>query len=305
MTNDQKGILYAIITALFWGFLAIFLKVAVQRVAPQTVVWFRFAVAFFMLAGWQLVKNPSSFKILAKPPLLLVLAGMGLSWNYMGYMLGIQYTSPSNAQLVIQTGPILLTLASVIFFKEKIQRKQLLGFIIAAIGFVFFYRQQIQLMIGQEGQYNTGILFTFSGALAWAVYAISQKKLVVSHSSASLNLFLFGFPALIYIPFIDFAPLLHLSWIWWAILVFLGINTLVAYSYLALALKYTAANKVSIIIILNPMITFVVMGILTKMDVSWIAGEKFSILSLLGAFIVLGGAILVVGRKRQKTKEVR
>ncbi|HKJ42376.1 MAG TPA: DMT family transporter, partial [Sunxiuqinia sp.] len=192
------------------------------------------------------------------------------------------------------------TLASVIFFKEKIRKKQLLGFVVAAVGFVFFYRQQIQLMIGHEGQYNAGVLFTFSGALAWAVYAISQKRLVVSYSSAALNLFLFGFPALIYIPFVNFAPLLHLGWVWWTILVFLGINTLVAYSCLAQALKYTAANKVSIIIILNPMITFVVMGILTKMDVSWIAGEKFSLLSLLGALIVLGGAVLVVGKRGRK-----
>lgn len=302
MTNNQKGILYAVVTAFFWGFLAIFLKIAVQRVPPQTVVWFRFVVAFFMLAGWQLMKNPSSFKILVKPPVILVIAAAGLSWNYMGYMLGIQHTSPSNAQLVIQIGPILLTLASVIFFKEKILRKQLIGFVIAAVGFVFFYSQQIQLMIGQEGQYNTGVLFTFSGALAWAVYAIFQKRLVISHSSASLNLFLFGLPALIYIPFVDFAPLVHLSWVWWAILIFLGINTLVAYSCLAMALKYTAANKVSIIIILNPMITFIVMGILTKMDVSWIAGEKFSILSLAGALIVLIGAVLVVGKNRRKIR---
>lgn len=300
MTNNQKGILYAVVTAFFWGFLAIFLKIAVQKVAPQTVVWFRFAVAFILLSGWQLLRNRRSLNILVKPPLLLVFAAMALSWNYMGFMLGIHYTSPSNAQLIIQTGPILLALAGVIFFKEKIKKAQLMGFIVAAIGFAFFYSQQIKLMIGEESQYNTGILFTFSGALAWSVYAILQKKLVVNHATATLNLFLFGFPALIYIPFVDLSPLLQLSWVWWLILIFLGINTLVAYGSLSQALKYTQANKVSIIIILNPMITFVVMGILTEMDVSWIEGERFSLLSLLGAIIVLSGAILVVGRKRKQ-----
>lgn len=300
MTNNQKGIAYAVVTAFFWGFLAIFLKIAVQEVAPQTIVWFRFIVAFTLLASWQLIKHPKSLRILIRPPRLLVLAAIGLSWNYLGFMLGIHYTSPSNAQLVIQTGPILLVLASVIFFKEKIRKMQLLGFFIAAVGFVFFYSQQIKLMIGQESQYNMGVLLTFSGALAWATYAVMQKRLVLSHATGTLNLFLFGFPAIIYLPFVDFAPLLELSWIWWAILIFLGVNTLVAYSCLAQALRYTQANKVSIIVILNPMITFAVMGIVTKMNVSWIEAERFSLLSFLGAIIILAGAVLVVGRKKSK-----
>ncbi|WP_299580118.1 DMT family transporter [uncultured Sunxiuqinia sp.] len=305
MTNNQKGILYAVVTAFFWGFLAIFLKIAVQQVAPQTIVWFRFAIAFVLLAGWQLAHQPQSMRILARPPWLLVFAAMALSWNYLGFMLGIHYTTPSNAQLIIQTGPILLALASVILFKEKIRKLQLVGFIIAAVGFVFFYSQQIKLMIGQESEYNLGILLTLSGAMAWSVYAILQKRLVLSHSTASLNLFLFGFPALIYLPFVDFAPLLQLSWIWWGILIFLGINTLIAYGSLAQALKYTEANKVSIIIILNPMITFIVMGILTKMEVTWIEGEQFSLLSLLGAIIILCGAVLVVGRKKRTSVSKR
>ena len=300
MSNNQKGILYAIVTAFFWGFLAILLKIAVREVNAQTIVWFRFAVAFVLLFSWQLINHPKSLKILVKPPKLLILAALGLSYNYLGFMLGIQYTSPSNAQLVIQTGPILLAVGGFLFYKEKINRQQLIGFALAIIGFFFFYSQQIKLMIGHEGQYNMGILFTLSGALAWSVYAILQKRLVLSFNTGTLNLFLFGFPALLYLPFTDFSPLLELSWIWWMLLILLGINTLVAYSCLAQALKYTAANKVSIIIILNPMITFVVMGILTKMDVSWIAGEKFSLLSLAGALIVLSGAVLVVGKRNRK-----
>ena len=175
MTNNQKGVLFACITAFFWGFLAIVLKVAVQKVESQTIVWFRFAVAFVLLSIWQIYHQPQSLKILVRPPLLLVLAAIALSWNYLGFMLGIHYTSPSNAQLVIQTGPILLALGSIIIFKEQIRRQQLLGFLLAIIGFLIFYSQQIKLMVGQENQYNSGILFTLSGALAWAVYAILQK----------------------------------------------------------------------------------------------------------------------------------
>jgi len=72
---------------------------------------------------------------------------------------------------------------------------------------------------------------------------------------------------------------------------------------LSLALKYLEAGKVSIIIVLNPIITIFLMGILTWMQVDWIAGEHFSLLSIAGALLALTGAILVV-RKKKRTENI-
>ncbi len=301
MQNHTKGIIYAAITAFFWGFLAIALKIAVREVEPVTVVWFRFVVAFVILASWQIIKRPASFQIFRKPPLLLVLAAIGLSWNYMGYMLGIHYTTPSNAQLFIQTGPIMLATAGFIFFKEKVARNQIIGFAVAILGMSFFYSDQLSAFFETQAKYNSGVLFTLSGALAWAVYAISQKQLVKKYSVQSLNLFLFAFPALIYMPFVNFQPLLKLHYTWWLLLMFLGANTFIAYTCLAQALKYIEANKVSIIIILNPMITFATMAILTQLNVEWIQHERFSLITILGALLVFSGAILVVKKAGKKS----
>ena len=301
MQNHTKGIIYAAITAFFWGFLAIALKLAVQEVDPKTIVWFRFFTAFVLLAVWLSLKNPSSFKILIKPPLLLVFAALALSWNYLGFMLGIHYTTPSNAQLFIQTGPIMLAIAGFAIFKEKINRNQIIGFAIAIVGFSFFYNDQLSAYFGGQEKYNQGVLFVISGAIAWAIYAILQKKLVGKHSVQNLNLFLFGLPSIIYLPFVDFSLVFQLHWSWWLLLFFLGANTFIAYTSLAQALKYTEANKVSIIIIINPVITFITMGILTRLDVSWMEHERFSLVTILGATLVIGGAILV-SRKR-KTRE--
>lgn len=211
------------------------------------------------------------------------------------------YTSPSNAQVAIQSGPLLLALFGILFFKEKISKVQIAGFLLAILGFWIFYRQHVSAVpIGQEGQYTKGMLITFSGAVAWAIYAAFQKKLVVHYPVGTLNVFIFGLPVLLYLPFVNFESLAHLSIGYWALLVFLGANTLISYGCLSLALKYLEAGKVSIIIILNPIITFILMGILTALSVDWIAGEHFSVLSIAGALIALGGAILVIRKKKQK-----
>jgi drug/metabolite transporter (DMT)-like permease len=303
MQNQTKGVIYASVTAFFWGFLAIALKVAVQEVDPVTIVWFRFFIAFIILLGWQLYRSPSSLRILIKPPFLLVLAAISLSWNYLGFMLGINYTTPSNAQLFIQFGPLTLALAGFLIFKEKLSRRQMIGFFVALAGFAFFYRDQLLAFFEGKEQYNLGVLFTLSGAIAWAAYATMQKKLVTVHPGQMLNLFLFGFPAVIYLPFINLAPVLQLHWTWWLLILFLGANTFIAYSSLAQALKFIEANKVSVIIFLNPIITFITMGILTSLEVNWISHERFSLATIFGAALVIMGAFLVVRKKKARKAE--
>ncbi|SHE40711.1 EamA domain-containing membrane protein RarD [Mariniphaga anaerophila] len=302
MSNQTKGVIYAAITAFFWGFLAIALKVAVRKVDPHTIVWFRFLVAFVFLLGWQLYKNPSSLKILIKPPWLLIVAAVGLSWNYLGFMLGIHYTTPSNAQLFIQFGPMMLALSGFLIFKERLSKMQLAGFLVALLGFAFFYSDQLRAFFAGKDQYNMGVLLTLSGALAWTVYAVTQKKLVTKYPAPMLNLFLFGFPTLIYLPVVDLEPVFELNWAWWLLLIFLGFNTLIAYSSLAQALRFIEANKVSVILFVNPIITFITMGILTYLSVDWIPHERFSAMTILGASLVIAGAVLVV--KKSKKKEV-
>lgn len=303
MTNQAKGILYTLITVLMWGVLAIALKLASKVVDSPTIVWFRFSLAFAGMAGWAAIKNPKALQILYKPSWLIVISSLALAWNYIGFMLGIQYTSPSNAQVAIQFGPILLAVSGVVFFHEKMTRLQMLGFILSILGFLMFYQQHVGAVPkGMGGQYTKGMLITMTGAVAWAIYAALQKKLVLTHSVGTLNIFIFGLPVLLYLPFVNFSSLGGLSWGYWALLVFLGANTLISYGYLSLALKYLEAGKVSIIIVLNPIITFILMGILTWLEVSWIDGEHFSVLSIVGALVALAGAVLVV-RKKSKSDQ--
>lgn len=297
MENNRKGIFFAIITAVMWGVLAIALKVAVEKVDPATIVWLRFLVAFSCLLAYQLYRSPRELKLLAKPPVILILAVISLAWNYMGFMLGVKYAGPGSTQVIIQLGPVALVLAGIIFFKEKISLQQLIGFILASAGMIIFYEQRLGQLAGAGGEFSRGVLFTVTGALAWTVYAVFQKKLVMRFPATILNLFIFGLAAILYWPFIHINSLAHLHWGFWLLLIFLGLNTLISYGALNLALRHTTTSTVSIILILNPVITLGFMAIFSWMDVSWIGDEKFTWLSIIGALIVLAGAVLVVRRK--------
>ncbi len=293
--NQYKGVIYASITALFWGFLAIALKVGLQFIPAVNIVWFRFFFAFLILFVYYIIFQPKKLAIFKKPPLLAIIAALGLSLNYFGFTTGIHYTSPSTAQVVMQLGPILLGIVGFVVYKEKIGRMQMIGFLIAFLGLSVFYYNQIEGVLADKvNLFNKGFFWVVAGALGWVLYASLQKHLVKSFDTQLLNIIIFSVPALLYIPFVDFSLFLTLSFGQWLLMIFLGLNTIIAYGFLALAFKYTQVNKVSVIISINPIITFAAMTFLFYLDVQWIETSLMGIKTFAGALLVIFGAILVI-----------
>ena len=294
LTAKFRGIFFASVTALLWGFLAIALKVSLVDLSPVDITWIRFTVAFILLTLFYIIFDSSQLKIIKNPPLLLLAAAICLGLNYLGFITGVNYTSPAVAQVFIQIGPVLLALSGFIVYKEKVSMLQLTGLLIVVCGLTLFYNEQLSGIIVERKIFNTGIVWVIFGAVAWSGYAVIQKKLVQSYPPMQLNIIIFGLPALLYSPFVHYNKLQEASPEYWLLLIFLGLNTLVAYGSLAMALKYIEANKVSVIITQNPIITFITMAILGGLEVSWIAPEHFTFLTIIGAVLVIAGAVLTV-----------
>lgn len=302
MKNSTKGLLFAGFTAFLWGFLAIALKVAVYDLKPVTVVWFRFTVAFVLLFITLLIFDRQLFTSVKKLPTLVFPAGILLGLNYLGFISGIKHTTPGTAQIFIQIGPVTLAIAGILFFKEKFTRRHFIGLIFLLSGFTLFY-SQIQGHDGiLKGNISKGIILILMGGLCWAGFSILQKIMVRNYNPSHLNLAIFFISAILFLPFIETEKFPTLELNDWLLLIFLGLNTFLAYGSLALALKYAEANKISMIITLNPVITFIVMGFLEASAVTWIDYEHLTLLSILGAILALAGVSIVVIRKNKKAQ---
>ncbi len=276
-----------------WGVLAIALKVALKDLSSPSIVWVRFSIAFLLLFGYLAIKRPNSLSIFRKPPKKLIIASLCLAFNYYGYMKGLEYTTPGTAQVFIQLGPVLFAMFGIYIFNEKINWKHIVGFIIVLLGLGLFYREQIIEMTSHK-MYSLGILWVIGAAVAWSIYAIYQKDLSHQTSTNQLNIFIYGFCTLLFAPFPAYGSFLHLGVTAWLLVIFLGLNTLVAYGAIALAFRHLASSKVSVIITMNPLLTFALMYIFDEFNVRWIAPEHFSVLSTLGAILALGGAVFVI-----------
>jgi len=282
-----------------WGVLAIFLKYALKKNDPLTIVWARFFLAFILLTIYLLWTDPTALKIkslISAGPLFAV---AGLLLNYWTYLIGVQLTSPSNAQIVIQLGPMLLALYGVAYFKEKLSGIQLFGLLLFLVGFgLFFWDQNGKSVSAHMENYKTGVLWIVLAAVLWSIYAFVQKKMLSSSHPQSLNWFINGFSALVFLPFCNFGAFQQYNGTDWAVLIFLGINTFVAYGSMPEALKRLPANQVSVIITCNPLITIILMQLLKHAGLDWLPHEDLGALSILGAASIVVGAILVVSKGR-------
>lgn len=268
----------------------------------MTIIWMRFMIAFTFLSLWLAIKKPSQFKIYKKMPVSLVIAGLALGFNYIGYMKGVEYAGPATAQILIQSAQVMLVLVGIFIFKEKLNRQQTIGFMIAVVGFLLFYKESIANISTSIETYDLGVAYTLFGAVIWVIYAAIQKKLVATHSAQQLNMIIYLVPVLMFVWFADFNLLATLSFNMWVLLIFLGLNTLIAYGCLAEAFKYLGAAKVSIIITLNPIITITTLTVMAYLEVTIIETTVISILGFVGAVLVVLGAILAVAKLRKKVE---
>lgn len=295
--HRTRGLLFAGATALLWSVLAIALKYSLKFADVDTIVWFRFLCAFVLLLLLLGAFRREHVRILRAPPALALLAAVCLAANYRFYFKGLELAGAGSAQVLIQSAPLMLALIGVLAFHERLRVIQRWGFLVAVVGLGFFYADQSG-RTPEGGRYAQGVAAIAVGALTWALWAALQKVLIRrGHAPQALNLLTYAVAAVAFVPLVDWAQLAGLDVGGWALLVFLGVNTLLAYGSMTEALKYAPANQVSIIITLNPLVTLILLAALDAANAAFIDPEPVSAVGYLGACCMLAGVVLVVRRR--------
>jgi drug/metabolite transporter (DMT)-like permease len=292
------GIFFAATAGFMWAILAIAMKVAVQFMDGLTISWFRFAFSFIALFIILSFKSPEILTILKRPPLKACLASLFLLGNYVFYIQGVKLTTPSLVQVMIQLAPLTLVLIGVFIFKEELKKRQILGMILSGIGFFLFYADQFRTILNTDHgpEFKLGAGLVIIAAVSWAIYGALQKVLLKNFSTNHINLILFGTPTLFLIPWVQFSSFLQLVWWQWLLVLFLGLNTIIAYGAVSEAFKLLPTSQVSMIITLNPIITILLMTLLYSLEVTWIHAEKINSKGYIGALLVILGALIVLYR---------
>ena len=300
----KLGLVLALVTAACWATLPIALKMSLSVLDPMTLTWFRFAfAAVFMLIWLALRQQLGPYRgLIQKDWRWLFAATILLIGNYVGYLFGVYYTSPGNAQLLIQLAPMLMALGGIWIFKERYVWGQWLGLAIIAIGLMLFFKEQWQGAASAGSRYILGSAIIGLASVSWAGYALLQKQLLMKLDSSHILTAIYLFSALLLWPFAHPSQLLKLDALHWGLLGYCAINTLVAYGAFAEALAHWQASRVSAILATTPLLCLLAVWLTHSLWPAAIAPEHVTALAIFGAILVVIGSALssLLG---QKTKD--
>ncbi|OKH40475.1 EamA family transporter [[Phormidium ambiguum] IAM M-71] len=298
--NWRLGLALSLLTVFLWGVLPIALTVALQGLDAYTVTWFRFLVSFVLLGVYLSARKqlPSGEKLLSLPKGLFLTAVIFLALNYILYLLGLSYTTPANAQVLIQLAPVLMGLGGIYIFKERYTLIQWIGLAGLTLGFVLFFNEQLKTLITSQGKYLFGSGLIIIAAITWAIYGLAQKQLLQQLSSANIMLLIYGSCALIFAPFANPQPILSLNLLQFSMLLFCALNTIVAYGAFAESLEHWEASRVSAVLAAAPIVTLASVWAVALLFPQWIFTNNLTILGVLGAILVVVGSMTIaLGKK--------
>lgn len=286
----RYGLVLALITAACWATLPVALKITLEQVDAVTLTWFRFLVAGVLMGAWLAWKGRLLAPYRGLAPRhwgMLGVAGLMLLGNYVFYLLGVQHTTPANAQLLIQLAPLLMALGGIFVFRERFAPAQWGGLALIVGGLLLFFGEQ-QARRG-EG-YALGAALVVLAAVLWAVYALVQKQLLVRLHSPAILWVIYALSALLLWPFATPSVLLELDGLHAALLAYCALNTLVAYGAFAEALAHWEASRVSAILATTPILCVGAVAITHALWPTLIMPERIGMLGLAGALLVLAGS---------------
>jgi drug/metabolite transporter (DMT)-like permease len=291
----RLGLALSLLTVLLWGVLPIALSVALEALDAYTVTWFRFLVSFGLLAVYLTAKQefPPLHKLRATPLGLLAIAIVFLAANYILFLLGLEYTSPANTQVLIQLAPVLMGLGGLFVFKERYTLSQWIGLAVLTLGFALFFHEKLTTSITAQGKYLIGCGFIIVASATWAIYALAQKQLLQKLPSSNIMLLIYGGCAILFSPFVTIKPIFTLNPLQWGMLIFSALNTVVAYGAFAESLEHWEASKVSAILALTPIVTLTSVWVVSWLVPSLIAADSLTILGVFGAFLVVAGSTAI------------
>lgn len=275
--------LIAILTVGIWGLTFIFTKVLIEHgLSPQEIFLLRFLMAYL---GIWFISPRKLFADNWKDELWLLWGGVtGGSFYFFTENTALEITLATNVAFIVCTAPLLTTILSLLIYKkEKATAGLVGGSLLALVGVALVvYNGHFILKISPLGDF-----LTLLAAFSWAFYSLIMKKMSGRYRTTFITRKIFFYGILTILP----AFILHpwqfsLSGLWqpavWMNLLFLGVlASLVCFVVWNIILKQLGTVRASNYIYLNPLFTLIGSAVLLD--------EQFTVMSLMGAMLILGG----------------
>lgn len=221
---------------------------------------------------------------------LALVSGAALALHFMSWITSLRYTSVASSVVLVSTSPVWVALGGLLFLKEKLHLRLLIGILLAMCGSVIisgadFYFEPLRL---------TGNLLAVAGALFAAVYLLIGRRLRAGMDTFPYVTAVYGSAALVALFFIlaTHTPLFAFGAKTYLLLVAIAVfPQIIGHTSFNWALKYFSATVVAVVTLGEPIGASIL---------AWVfLGEQLSLLQFVGGVITLAGLfVALIGESR-------
>jgi drug/metabolite transporter (DMT)-like permease len=259
--------------------------VRLSEIGPSATAVQRVALALPVLGLWMLQESgPQRLRTLSRHDwLLLALAGLFWTGDLIAWHWALKLTTIANANLLTMTGPVFVTFAAWLLFRERITTGFLIGLGVALVGAVPLVATSLDL--GGGHLLGDGIAVTAAACFAAYLLAIKRLRGALPTGTVMSITCLFSLPGLLLAAGISNEPLAPGSLHGWLILLALALSAQAfGQGFVALAMARLPASFTSVSLLVQPVIAILL---------GWaILGEAATPGQILGGAIVLAGIVI-------------
>ena len=288
------GAMYVVAATLLWSAVPICVKFALRAVDSYSISWIRFVVGAVILFVLQRLRRVE-LRLRPRDRGMILLAALGLGGSYVVYIRGIQSTTASAGNVVVQFEIISIVILSYFWLKERMSLAKIFGMLVTFSGvfLALWNGQSLPDLVASEN--FLGNMLILVQAPLWAIYAIAQKILADRGFGVSSSLvYIFALAAVMTFPVAAAGFEVHgpfTASVVAALVIVSVFSTALAYIMIGKGFELLDASTAAVITCLLPIFTIINARIFLH--------EELSLMLAAGAGLVVAG-ILVIGRAEAK-----
>lgn len=254
-----------------------------------------FAAVAFWIIGWFMPKETSTTK---EKVSLLLLGGLGLYGFMFLYLIGLSKTTPVSSSIFSSLQPMWVFVIMIIFYKEKMSPKKIIGLAIGLVGALVCILTQKSDDLASDA--FVGNMLCLGSSLAYAIYLVLSQRILTNVGAMTMLRYTFtgaAVTSLIVTAFVGFeAPVFASPFHWQPFLILMFVlifPTTISYMLIPIGLKYLKTTVVAIygyMILIVATITSLALG---QDRFSWTQMSAI-------AFIIVGVYLVEVAESKGK-----
>lgn len=292
-SRETRAFVLLLLVTFVWAGLMPTGKVALQSVPPLTIAAIRMTLGSVLLRLYMQRHGTSTV------PWSPRLVGSFLFLGFVGYFIGVgcsyyglRQTTATNAALLNAASPVSLALLSVVFLKERLSRRAVLGMLLSVLGVAVIVTRGSWEVVARS-QYNPGDLLLLATQVSWGIYTIYGRQIMQRVSPLAATTYTYMAGALFLVPasgLLDWGQwsLATTTWPSWIAIVYQIILGTFAHFWFYDAVAIIGPSRAGIFLNLVPVMAIVIAYVFLH--------EPVTIPHLIGGAIVISG-ILVATRR--------